>query len=166
LHLANGLSDDALERAAPTGVDCGDDAFFRIDDKDGSAVGSSDAEEQARRFRANRIALALLCRRGFEGANDVGMNLVQGDEFEIGRAERGPKAAFVFFDVGARVPFDSPKIEDFFAVEIADAAGAGAEAVDEPGNLVEGFDLENTDAFVGSFGPAGGQGSAACRAGW
>ena len=67
------------------------------------------------------------------------------------------EAALVFIDVDAGIPIDGTGVEDFFAVEIADAAGAGAEAVDEPGNFVEGGELEYANVFIGAFGPAGGE---------
>lgn len=43
------------------------------------------------------------------------------------------KAAAVFQDVFSAVPFGKTEIENFFALHQADAAQAGAEAVDEPG---------------------------------
>jgi len=58
------------------------------------------------------------------------MNLVKRDERKIIGADRGLEAALVFFDVGAGVPFDGAEIQNLLAVEIADAAGASAEAVD------------------------------------
>lgn len=69
------------------------------------------------------------------------------------------KAAFVFFYVFAFVPFDGAEIEDFFVFtgDFADAAGAGAEAVDEPGEFVEGGGLEDGDAAVGAGGPIFGR---------
>ena len=54
---------------------------------------------------------------------------------EIAGIESGLEAALVFFDVVAGIPFDRAEVEDFFAVEVADAACAGAEAVDEPGEF-------------------------------
>ena len=45
--------------------------------------------------------------------------------------------AAVFEDVFFGVPFGKTEIENFFAVQKADAAGAGAEAVDEPGEFCE-----------------------------
>jgi hypothetical protein len=71
------------------------------------------------------------------------------------------EATLVFFDVVAGIPFNGAKVEDFFAVEVANAAWAGAEAVDEPGDFVEGFDLKDADIFFRAFGPAGGEGFAA-----
>jgi len=56
--------------------------------------------------------------------------LVKRDERKIIGADRGLEAALVFFDVGAGVPFDGAEIQNLLAVEIADAAGASAEAVD------------------------------------
>ena len=130
LHLANGFGDDALEGAAPTGVNSGDYALFRIDDQDGSAVGGAHAEEKAGSSCGYSIAFALFGGRRVERADDIGMNLVKRDERKIIGADRGLEAALVFFDVGAGVPFDGAEIQNLLAVEIADAAGASAEAVD------------------------------------
>ena len=130
------------EGAAPAGVDGGDDSLFGIDHEDGSAVGGADAEQQAGAFGGEGVAFALLGGRVvIEDADDVGVDLVERDQGEIAGAERGLEAAFVFFDVFAGVPFDRAEVQDFFAVEVADAAGAGAEAVDEPGDFVEGGGL-------------------------
>ena len=49
----------------------------------------------------------------------------------------------IFEDVFAGVPIGETEIEDFFAVEFADAAWAGAKAVDEPGEFIEFGRLEN-----------------------
>src|SRR5260370_14386130 len=45
LHLADGFDDDALEGAAPTGVNGGDGTFFRVDEQNGDAIGALDSEE-------------------------------------------------------------------------------------------------------------------------
>ncbi len=58
------------------------------------------------------------------------MDLVQGNQSQIGGAQGGLEAALVFFDVFAGVPFDRAQIQDFFAFDVADAAWAGAETVD------------------------------------
>ena len=42
------------------------------------------------------------------------------------------EAAAVLEDVFSAIPFGKAEIENFFAVSMADAAGARAEAVDEP----------------------------------
>ena len=65
----------------------------------------------------------------------IGMDLFQGDKFEIGCVEGGLEAAAVFEDIFFSVPVGVAKIENFFAALIADTAGLGAEAVDEPGEL-------------------------------
>ena len=73
--------------------------------------------------------------RGVEKMDDIGMDLFQGDKFEIGCVEGGLEAAAVFEDIFFSVPVGVAKIENFFAALIADTAGLGAEAVDEPGEL-------------------------------
>jgi hypothetical protein len=56
------------------------------------------------------------------------------------------KAAAVFQDVFTAIPFGKTEIEHFLAVQKADAAWAGAEAVDEPGEFCECGDLQDLDA--------------------
>ena len=71
------------------------------------------------------------------------------------------EAAAIFQDVFAGVPIGEAEIQNFFAVEIADTARARAEAVDEPGDFVEGGDLEDFEAagFAGEpFGAGLGRG--------
>jgi hypothetical protein len=63
------------------------------------------------------------------------------------------EAALVFVDVFALVPFYGAEVQDFLAADFADAAGASAEAVDEPGEFVEGGGLEDGYAAVGAGGP-------------
>jgi len=113
LHLADGFDDDPLERASPAGMNSGDRALFWIDDENGDAVGGLHAQKEAGAFGDGGVALARFGGRGVEKMDDIGMDLFQGDKFEIGCVEGGLEAAAVF----------------------ADTAGLGAEAVDEPGEL-------------------------------
>ena len=77
LHAANGFLSDARERAAPTSVNGGDDAFLWINEKNGHAIGSLHAEQQAGGVCERGVAFR---RRGGglrEELNDVGVNLLQ-----------------------------------------------------------------------------------------
>ena len=135
LHLADGFDDDPLERASPAGMNSGDRALFWIDDENGDAVGGLHAQKEAGAFGDGGVALARFGGRGVEKMDDIGMDLFQGDKFEIGCVEGGLEAAAVFEDIFFSVPVGVAKIENFFAALIADTAGLGAEAVDEPGEL-------------------------------
>ena len=53
------------------------------------------------------------------------------------------EAAAVLEDVFSAIPFGKAEIENFFAVPLADTAGARAEAVDEPGQRFERIGLQN-----------------------
>ena len=77
LHLADSFDDDALKGAAPTGMNGGDGALFRIDEENGNAVGGLDAEEKAGTVRGGGIAVARFGRRGVEKVDDVGMDLLE-----------------------------------------------------------------------------------------
>ena len=76
LHLADGFDDDALERAAPTGMDGSDGAFFRVDKEDRDAIGGLHAEKEAGTVGDGSVATARLCGRGVEKMNDVGVDLL------------------------------------------------------------------------------------------
>ncbi len=75
LHLADGFDDDALERAAPAGVNGGDDALFRIDKENGNAVGGLYTQKEARAAGDGSITIARFRRCFLEKMNDVGMDL-------------------------------------------------------------------------------------------
>jgi holo-[acyl-carrier protein] synthase len=153
LHLADGFDNDAGEGAAPAGVDGGDDAFFRIDYQHRGAIGRAHAEEQSLVVCGQCVAFGLLAWIRVDDPHDVGMNLVERHEIQIAGADCGLESLSVFVDVLALIPFHGSEIENFFAVDFADAAGAGAESVDEPGQLVERGGLDDGDAAVGAFGP-------------
>jgi hypothetical protein len=71
------------------------------------------------------------------------MDLFERDDLEVGSAESGLEAAAVFEDVFLAIPIGEPEIENLLAVLSADAAGLGAETVNEPAKFSEGGDLEN-----------------------
>ena len=64
------------------------------------------------------------------------------------------EAAAVVEDVFSAIPFGKAEIENFFAVPMADAAGARAEAVDEPREFCERGDLQDSNTAVLAFDPA------------
>ena len=70
-----------------------------------------------------------------EKMDDIGMDLFQRDKFEVRCVEDGLEQAAVLEDVFLSVPFGEAQIEDFFGVLMGDAAGLGAETVNEPGKL-------------------------------
>ena len=65
------------------------------------------------------------------------------------------EAAAILEDVFSGVPFGETEIESFFTVQEADAAGAGAEAVDEPGEFCERGHLQDLKAADFMFDPVG-----------
>jgi len=135
LQLADSLDDDALERAAPASVNGGDGALVGIDEENGNAIGGLDAQEEAGAAGDGGIAAAGLGGGGVEKMDNVGMDLFQGDESEARSTEGGLEATTVFEDVLFGVPFGETEIKNFIAFLVADAAGPGAEAVDEPGEF-------------------------------
>jgi hypothetical protein len=81
LHFADGFDDDALEGAAPAGVDGGYGALFWVDEENWDAVGGLDAEEETGAVGGGSVALAGFGGRGVEKMDYVGMDLFQRDEF-------------------------------------------------------------------------------------
>lgn len=57
------------------------------------------------------------------------MELLEGDEGRIARAEGGLETAAVFEDIFAGIPVGKAEVEDGLVVEGGDTAGAGGKAV-------------------------------------
>lgn len=88
----------------------------------------------------------------------VGMDLHEWDENDVGGAECGLEKAAVFENVFAGIPAGKAEVENLLAVEIADAAGSCAEAMDEPGEFQERLKLENTEVASAGESPRGRNG--------
>ena len=99
--------------------------------------------------------MAGLLWRGVEKMDDIGMELLERDELELGHAEGGLETAAVFEDIFFGVPLGVAEIEDFFAVLIRNAAGLGAEAMHKPRKSCESGHLEDTNALDVTLGPGG-----------
>ncbi len=124
-------------------MDGGNGAFFRIDEEDGDAVGSLDAEEEAGSAGDRGVAFAGLFGGGSERPDDGRMNLLKIDQREFLSAEGGLEFLAVFEDVFAGVPFGEAEVEDGVTVEIGDAAWGSAETVEKPGEFCEGVEFED-----------------------
>jgi len=135
LHFADSLYDDTRESAAPAGVNGGYGALFGVNEENRDAIGGLDAEEEAGAIGSGSVPLAKLGRWCIEEMDYVGMDLFQGDEIEVRCGEGGLETAAVLEYVFFGVPFGEAEIENLFAVLIRNAAGFGAEAVDEPGEF-------------------------------
>ncbi len=108
LHLADGFDDDALESAAPAGMNGGDGALFRIDQENRDAIGGLDTQEKPGTVCDGGVPSARFGGCGVEKVDDVGMDLLERNEFEVRCAEGGLEAAAVFEDVFLGVPFRKP----------------------------------------------------------
>ena len=146
LHLADGFDDDASEGASPSGVNGGYGTLFGVSEEDGDAIGGLDGQEEAGVVGDGGVAAAKSGGRCVEKMNDVRMDLLEGSELEIRRAEGGLEAAAVFEDVFFGVPVGEAEIEDFFAFLVRNATGLGAEAVDEPREFGKSGDLQDLHA--------------------
>jgi hypothetical protein len=136
-------------------VDGGYGTFLGVDQEDGNAVGGLDGQEKAGAVGDAGVAAARIGTAGVKKVYYVGVDLFKGHERETAGAYGGLEAATVFLDVIAGIPIGETEIEDFFVFEVADAAEAGAEGVDQPGEFGEGGSLEKFEATRGAGGPAG-----------
>ena len=80
---------------------------------------------------------------GVEDVDNVGMDLLQRDEREVGAAEGGLKAAAVFENVFARVPVGEPQVEHFFAFKVGCSARPCRESVNEPRQFAQSASLQD-----------------------
>jgi hypothetical protein len=135
VHAANGFFGDARKSSFPTGVDGGDGTLFRVDEENWNAISGLDSKKQAESVCGGGIAFTGLRRRSGEGAEQGGVDLLQRGQGEVARSEGGLKLLAIRRDVFRRVPLYMTEIEQFFAVDRADAACASAETVDEPGEF-------------------------------
>ena len=138
-------------------------AVFRIYKKNWHAIGGLYAEEKAGAIGDGGIAAARQVRQCFDFMNDVGMKLSERGQREVVCATRGLEAAAVLQDVFAGVPIGETKIEHFFSVEVAVAAGASAETVHQPGEFRKGSDFKDSNAADSVLAPMAGASFRAAR---
>ena len=164
-HGADAGFNDALDGAAPTGVEGGDDAALAIGNQHGNAIGGLDGEEEAGVVGELSVGLARARAGcvGVDGVDDaVGMELAESDQrdFGIGCDGLGKEAAIAPND-RAVVGFGEAEVEfggcAFGAVGAAEAAFAGGETCPEPGKVPAG-DRKPLDTISGAAGDGGGSG--------
>jgi hypothetical protein len=129
LHLADCLDRDAGQRAAPAGVNGSDGMLFGVNEENGDAVSGLYAQEKPGAVSGQGITPARFGGHGVEKMDHVGMDLPEGNELEIGCAKGRLEKAAVLKDVFFPVPLTEAEIENSFAVQLADTAELGAEAV-------------------------------------
>lgn len=92
---------------------------------------------------------------------DVGVDLLQGDERHVCLTEGIHEAVAILVDAVAAVPIGIAEVQNFFSARAArllrfentDAAGARAEAVNEPVEFSERKKFENLQARGGAKAP-------------
>ncbi len=141
LHAANGLLSDASESAVPPSMNSGDYALLGINEEKRYAIGSLHAEQQLMGVCERGVALWRLGGGLREKVNDVGMDLLQGQQSRAFSSDSGLEEAAIFCYGFAGIPLQDAQIQNFFSVEDAGAAGARAEAMDKPGNFRPGSEL-------------------------
>lgn len=105
--------------------------------------------------------MASLGGSSVEELDDIGVELFERNEGKVVCAKGGLEAAAIFEDVFFAVPCCETETQYILAGEFADAARTGAEAMDKPGELRKGSNLENSQAAHFAFGPIVRGGSAA-----
>jgi hypothetical protein len=153
LHSTEGFYNDALERPAPSSMNGGNRALFRIDKKNRDAVRGLDSQKQGWTMGRGGITATRLCRRRLDHLNDIRMDLFQCHKLQVVRAECRLKAAAIFKNVFPAIPFRKTKVQNFSAVQLADASEPRAEAMDEPRKIGECRNLQDPDSLVGAFDP-------------
>src|SRR5262244_2941182 len=84
------------------------------------------------------------------------MELLQREQRERAGSERGPESLTIGLNRFALVPFGEPKVQDAFAgIENAVPTRTRAEAVHQPGKVLEGGEFENLHAAHGAQRPGG-----------
>ena len=96
VHRADGFCNDALQGAAPTGVDGCDGTLFWIYKKNRDAIGGLDGKEQARTICRGGVTAARLSGGRFEELNDIRVNLPERNERQAVYSESGLKTAAIF----------------------------------------------------------------------
>lgn len=140
-HAANGLLSDASESAAPPSMNSGDYALLGINEENRYAIGSLHAEQQPMGVCEGGVALWRPGGGLREKVNDVGMDLLQGEQSKALSSDSGLEEAAIFCYGFAGIPLQEAKIQNFLSVDDASSAGARAEAMDKPGNFCPGSEL-------------------------
>lgn len=139
-HFSYTFFNDALHGAAPAGVEDTYCMALGVDQDDGEAVGGLDREQKSRGAGDEAIAGKLMGRDADDAVDEVGMNLAQRNQ--------GPRFALgEILDEGCPITFDGAARGIFGESEIA--RGAGAEGMDEPGELFQRGGLEDGGPGLG-----------------
>jgi hypothetical protein len=83
LHAPNRFLRYTAEGPTPACVDRSNSSFFRIDEENWDAVCRLHGEEQTGTIRRGGIPAARRRRGSGEKVNDIGVNLLQGDEVKV-----------------------------------------------------------------------------------
>jgi len=79
-HFSDAFFDDALEGAAPSGVEDADGAMFGVDQDHGEAVGGLNGEQEAGCGGEESVAGWMVGGGGVDAVDDVGVDLAEGDQ--------------------------------------------------------------------------------------
>jgi|SRR6516165_3926931 len=94
------------------------------------------------------------------------MELLQREQPERAGSERGPESLTIGLNRFAGVPIGERKVQDTFAgIENAVSTRSRAEAVHQPGKVLEGSEFENLHAAHAAQRPGGSNSCGARRSG-
>jgi hypothetical protein len=134
-HFSYTFFDDALDRAAPSGVEDADGVVPGVDEDDGEAVGGLDGEQQAGGGGDESIAGEGVVGDGVDMVDEVGVDLAECDEGielrSIGQPGAGVPTCCDLAEEGVAVAFDGGAGGVRGESDIA--LGASGESVEEPG---------------------------------
>jgi len=92
-HPGDGIGYDAIERAAPAGVDDGDGTTPSVGEQNRNAIGRSNAEPSPGPIGYQRVSFAKAAGQ-FAGPMDrAGVDLAQGDQLRRGKPVSGAARA-------------------------------------------------------------------------
>lgn len=144
-HASDGFFHDARERASPAGMHSGNGAVARIRQENRNAVSRLNGKQQPWHTCDGRIAAAGFIGHTWKFANEVGMELFQGHQGEVGASNGLLKAPAILVHIFSVVPIGEADVEHFVFTEDADSATRRAEAMYKPrkfgerGHLQDGY---------------------------
>src|SRR5947209_6819016 len=149
-HDSETLLDDALDRAAPSGMKHPDGFVSRIRQDDWKTIGSLNGQHEPGHAGDQPIAGKLAGITGFHNMNDVGMNLPKRNQRPFRCTQAAQECLSIIFNRRAGVFFGEAQVQRFlFAIHAGKSTCAGAEAMNEPRNLPERSSLQDLNSSRG-----------------
>ena len=139
LHLANTLFDDSFYCATPTRVKNPDCVLSLIDENDGDTIRGLDREQQVGSCGDEAVANQMMLGNGFDPVDEIGVYLAQGDERPVPGLKLVEEQPSIILHCGAGIVLGESEVQIGFAVSAGRSAFPGAEAVNQPGEFLQGI---------------------------